>query len=150
MESKTEATMWKSLKSWVRNRCQKLPCILFWVTYRENKQCEAFSATFLALDKYNLIYSQFEHWKKVWGIPATMICDFLTKSWILKWILSINSLPPTRQHLAWIFLYCLECKSFNVLVWMMEENGRIPTYVSTVERKMIRVLVALVTQLSKK
>ena len=32
---------WKSLKSWVRGSCQKLPCILFGVTYRENKQWEA-------------------------------------------------------------------------------------------------------------
>ena len=46
-----------------------------------------------------------------------MICDYLTKSWIVKWVLSSISLPPTRQHLAWIFLYCLECESFNVLVW---------------------------------
>lgn len=150
MEGKTEATMWKSLKSWVRNRCQNWPCILCGVTHRENKQCEAFSATFLALDKDNINTLNLSIGKKVARIPATMICDFLTKSWILKWILSINSLPPTRQHLAWIFLYCLECKSFNVLVWMMEENGRIPTYVSTVETKIIRVLVALVTQLSKK
>ena len=28
MESKTEATMCKSMKRWVKNRCQKWPCIL--------------------------------------------------------------------------------------------------------------------------
>ena len=31
--------MWKSMKSWVRNRCQKWPCVLFGVTVQENKQC---------------------------------------------------------------------------------------------------------------
>ena len=38
MESKTEGTMWKSIKNCVRNRCQKWPCILFGVNYQENKQ----------------------------------------------------------------------------------------------------------------
>ena len=39
MESKTEGTMWKSIKNCVRNWCQKWPCILFGANYRENKQC---------------------------------------------------------------------------------------------------------------
>ena len=39
MESKTEGTMWKSIKSWIRNRCQKWRCILFGITYHENKKC---------------------------------------------------------------------------------------------------------------
>ena len=33
------ATMWKSIKSWVRNCCQKWPCILFGAIYWKNKQC---------------------------------------------------------------------------------------------------------------
>ena len=39
MEKKMLATMWKSIKSWVRNWCQKWPCILFGAIYRKNKQC---------------------------------------------------------------------------------------------------------------
>ena len=35
-----QATMWKSIKSWVRNWCQKWPCILFGAIYREKKQCQ--------------------------------------------------------------------------------------------------------------
>ena len=38
MERKTEATTWKSIKNWIITRCQKWPCILFGLTYRENKQ----------------------------------------------------------------------------------------------------------------
>ena len=37
MESQTEATMWKNMKRWVRDLCQKRPCILFKVTYQENR-----------------------------------------------------------------------------------------------------------------
>ena len=38
MESKTEGTMWKSIKNCVRKRSQKWCCILFWANHRENKQ----------------------------------------------------------------------------------------------------------------
>ena len=38
MESKTEGTMWKSIKNYIRNWCQKWPCILFGAIYQENKQ----------------------------------------------------------------------------------------------------------------
>ena len=37
MESQNEGTIRKSVKSWIRNMHQKKPCILFAVTYRENK-----------------------------------------------------------------------------------------------------------------
>ena len=56
MESKTEATMWKSMKSWVRNRCRKWPCILFGVTFQENKQC--YLLVQLKSQKWNLSKSQ--------------------------------------------------------------------------------------------
>ena len=36
--SKTEGTMWKSIKNCVRYRCRKWPCILFGANHRENKQ----------------------------------------------------------------------------------------------------------------
>ena len=42
MGNKTEATMWKSIKNWIRNRCHKWVSILFGVTYRKNKQCLIF------------------------------------------------------------------------------------------------------------
>ena len=38
MESKTEGTIWKGIENFVRNWCQKWPCILFGAIYRENKQ----------------------------------------------------------------------------------------------------------------
>ena len=38
MESKTEATMWKSIKNWIRKWCHKWVYILFGVIYRKNKQ----------------------------------------------------------------------------------------------------------------
>ena len=38
MDSKTKTTMWKSIKSSIRNRCQMWPCILFGATNWENKQ----------------------------------------------------------------------------------------------------------------
>ena len=38
MESKTEGTIWKSIKNCLRNRCQKWPCILFRANHRENKK----------------------------------------------------------------------------------------------------------------
>ena len=38
MECQTEGTIWKSVKSWIRNMRQKWPCIVVAVTYRENKQ----------------------------------------------------------------------------------------------------------------
>ena len=38
MESRTEGTMWKSIKNCTRNWCQKWPCILYGVIYWENKQ----------------------------------------------------------------------------------------------------------------
>ena len=38
MENKTEATMWKSIKNWIRNRCHKWVYILFGVTCQKNKQ----------------------------------------------------------------------------------------------------------------
>ena len=38
MESKTEGTTWKSIKNYIRNWCQRWPCILFGAVYRENKQ----------------------------------------------------------------------------------------------------------------
>ena len=37
MKSQTEATMWKNMKRWVRDMCQKRPCILFKVSYQENR-----------------------------------------------------------------------------------------------------------------
>ena len=36
MESKTEVTMWKSIKNWIRKWCHKWVYILFGVTYRKN------------------------------------------------------------------------------------------------------------------
>ena len=42
MESKTEGTMWKSIKNYIRNWCQKWPCILFGAIYRENKQWSSY------------------------------------------------------------------------------------------------------------
>ena len=41
MENKTKGTMWKSLKNYIRNWCQKWPYIMFRAIYRENKQCLA-------------------------------------------------------------------------------------------------------------
>ena len=38
MDNKTEATVWKSIKNWIRNRCHKWVYILFRVTCQKNKQ----------------------------------------------------------------------------------------------------------------
>ena len=49
MENKTEATMRKSIKNWIRNRCHKWVYILFGVTYRKNKQCIAWLSIFVLI-----------------------------------------------------------------------------------------------------
>ena len=38
MESKTEDTMWLSIRNCITKRCPQLSCILFWPIYRENNQ----------------------------------------------------------------------------------------------------------------
>ena len=56
MESKTEATMWKSIKNWIRKWCHKWVYILFGVTYPKKKQWGGRSTNFCILFVWSGIY----------------------------------------------------------------------------------------------
>ena len=78
--------MWKSMKSWVRNRCQKWPCIVFGVTFQENKQCNGHK-WLLLFTCTNLWPSRFAAGKKhTWHVHATGV--------------QIQTLPHWRWHAA--------------------------------------------------
>ena len=69
--------MWKSLKIWVRGRCQKWPCILFGVTNQENKQWDVLTC-YLIPSVLFCVYAQLtrfwnpilEPWLGRWDIAA--------------------------------------------------------------------------------
>ena len=62
MENKIQATMWKSIKSWARNRYQKWPCILFGATHGKNKLCGAIPSL-QSNYYYSLQWQQHPNWQ---------------------------------------------------------------------------------------
>ena len=64
---------WKSIKSWIRNRCQKLPCILFGATYQENKQLYTILASSVRVDTLKIKIETRVLWIVVWRVEESRV-----------------------------------------------------------------------------
>ena len=118
MASKTEGTMWKSIKNCIRNGCPKWPCILFWAIYRENKQWPA-STRSVPLKK--LVLKSFVPVRRPnFNLLLMPYWSMKLKSHIYLWISYLFRALEARIY--WIIANLLDdCKSSGWLqiTWMI-------------------------------
>ena len=104
MESKTEGTMWKSIKNCLKNRCQKWPCILFGANYQENKQCHALKQlVWCSLAELSAVLKDIERHGSEWSYTCRVQLEKLSAKLLSFFSASVPKLPTKVDSLVTSF-----------------------------------------------